>query len=1105
MKIGVKLGLSYAVLIAIIITMGLFANSNLSNLNDNVDKLVNDRFPKTVWANTIIDQLNFGAITLRDAFFMQDPAQRKAGIEKATGNTKVISECMDSLKATIKSEKGKELLDKIGETRTKTIETRKVLLDLEKKGDIQGAIAILTGEYRNIQTEYMKNVNNLITFQTDLMKEAGVKATEDYNSSSTMILTLLAISVVLALIILFVITTNLKKPINKALIAAEGIAEGNMNVDMDSNSKDEIGILLQAMKKMKDNISRLVGELNRISNAAVDGKLDTRADVNSFKGEYKNIMQGFNNTLDAVIGPLNVTAEYVDRISKGDIPPRIVDNYNGDFNEIKNNLNQLIDTMNGFIGEMMNMSKQHDLGFISVNMGESKFVGLFREMAKGVNDMVAGHIRVKKMAMACIAEYGKGNFSEKLERLPNEKAFINDTLDNLQANLIKVTDEVATLIQAAIDGKLDTRGNSALYTGDWKKLIEGVNKLIDSIVAPLNVTAEYVDRIAKGDIPPKITDNYNGDFNEIKNNLNQLIDALNGFIADMMNMSKQHDLGFISINMKDDKFIGIFRDMAKGVNDMVAGHIRVKKMAMACIAEYGKGNFSEKLERLPNEKAFINDTLDALQANLMKVTNEVNTLIHAAVDGKLDTRGNSSVYTGDWEKLIGGLNKLIDSIVGPLNVAAEYVDRISKGDIPPKITDNYNGDFNEIKNNLNTCIDAVGMLVADANMLANAAVEGRLQTRANASRHQGDFRKIVEGVNLTLDSVIEPINEAGDVLGVMATGNLAARMVGEYKGDLSKLKEDINKLGDSLTQLLTQVADAVQTSASSAIEISSTAESLAAATQEQSAQADEVASAVEEMSRTVTENAMSANKTAEMAQANGQIAKEGGVVVSQTVSKMRDIASVVKNSADNIQKLGESSKQIGEIISVIDDIADQTNLLALNAAIEAARAGEQGRGFAVVADEVRKLAERTTEATKQIASMIKGIQSETEAAVVAMNRGNEEVKSGIELADKAGASLQQILTSTQEVLDMINQIAAASEEQSATSEQISKNVVSISKVTSESAGRVEGVARTAEELARLTEQLQILMSKFSVDDGSHLNPSRAVSGRSNRHLPASAF
>jgi methyl-accepting chemotaxis protein len=219
-----------------------------------------------------------------------------------------------------------------------------------------------------------------------------------------------------------------------------------------------------------------------------------------------------------------------------------------------------------------------------------------------------------------------------------------------------------------------------------------------------------------------------------------------------------------------------------------------------------------------------------------------------------------------------------------------------------------------------------------------------------------------------------------------------------------------------------------------------------------------------------------------VAEKNGQIANEGGSVVGQTVSKMKDIASVVQKSAINIEKLGESSKEIGEIISVIDDIADQTNLLALNAAIEAARAGEQGRGFAVVADEVRKLAERTTDATKRIATMIKGIQSETTLAVTEMNKGNIEVQNGINLADKAGSSLQQILNSSNEVYQMINQISAASEEQSATSEEISKNVISISKVIADSAMQIEEIAKSSEDLSRQTQILTEILSKFKINE-----------------------
>jgi methyl-accepting chemotaxis protein len=523
--------------------------------------------------------------------------------------------------------------------------------------------------------------------------------------------------------------------------------------------------------------------------------------------------------------------------------------------------------------------------------------------------------------------------------------------------------------------------------------------------------------------------------------------------------------------------------------------------AVEAAENIAKGNVNVDLEtNSKDETGTLINAMKTMAQNIAKLVKEMNRVAHDATEGKLDSRGFDRDFQGEYQNIVRGFNSTLDAVTGPLNVAAEYIDRISKGDIPPKITDEYKGDFNEIKNNLNTCIDAVQLLINDALMLAKAAEDGKLDTRADASRHQGDFRRIVDGVNKTLDYVIEPIKEASEVLAVMATGDLTIRMIGNYKGDLAKLKNDLNMLGDSLSELIRQVNEAVQNTASSAMQISSTAEGLAAATQEQSAQADDVATAVEEMSRTITENAMSANKTAEVAKENGRIAKEGGQVVTLTVNKMRDIAKVVKNSAENIQKLGESSKQIGEIISVIDDIADQTNLLALNAAIEAARAGEQGRGFAVVADEVRKLAERTTEATKQIAVMIKGIQSETEAAVNAMNKGNEEVNSGIELADKAGQSLQQILVSTQEVIDMINQIAAASEEQSATSEEISKNVTSISKVTAESAQHVEEVAHTADDLAKMTNQLAELMRQFKFDDMHSGMPMRQLSRAKAKQL-----
>jgi methyl-accepting chemotaxis protein len=246
------------------------------------------------------------------------------------------------------------------------------------------------------------------------------------------------------------------------------------------------------------------------------------------------------------------------------------------------------------------------------------------------------------------------------------------------------------------------------------------------------------------------------------------------------------------------------------------------------------------------------------------------------------------------------------------------------------------------------------------------------------------------------------------------------------------------------------------------------------------------------MTKTIVGTTHDATVAAETAKNAGATATSGGRIVEETIEGMNRISEVVHHSAQTVEELGKSSDQIGEIVQVIDDIADQTNLLALNAAIEAARAGEQGRGFAVVADEVRKLAERTTKATKEIASMIRQIQKDTTGAVESMMRGKKEVEDGKALADKAGASLKEIMDGARQVVDTVTRVAAASQEQASASEQISRNIDAISNVTQESAAGTQQIARAAEDLNRLTANLLALLGQFSLGAEPHQAAAAAV-------------
>ncbi|HZZ14751.1 MAG TPA: methyl-accepting chemotaxis protein, partial [Candidatus Sulfotelmatobacter sp.] len=265
-------------------------------------------------------------------------------------------------------------------------------------------------------------------------------------------------------------------------------------------------------------------------------------------------------------------------------------------------------------------------------------------------------------------------------------------------------------------------------------------------------------------------------------------------------------------------------------------------------------------------------------------------------------------------------------------------------------------------------------------------------------------------------------------------------------------------------------------------EISSSATQQAESAETQKDQTMQVATAMQQMSSTVTSVSDSCNKAAEAARQAAETARLGGSIVEGTLTKMRVIADSVGATAKKMEELGQSSEQIGRIIGVIDDIADQTNLLALNAAIEAARAGEQGRGFAVVADEVRKLAERTTTATKEIAQMIKTIQGETKAAVDAMESGTRQVEEGVTSTAQAGDSLRSIIQMSEQVGGMITEIATAANQQSSTTEQVNMNIEQIAKLVKESAVGAQQSATACQDLSSLALDLQTMVGRFKLEE-----------------------
>jgi methyl-accepting chemotaxis protein len=752
-----------------------------------------------------------------------------------------------------------------------------------------------------------------------------------------------------------------------------GAGSGNGSNGHDGNGHGVRERVSDKAHRVEEGESMLVlQEIMRLVDASKDGRLHERGKATLFNGTDREIIQGVNEMLDAILLPIGEGNRVLAQISSGKIDELITATYKGDHEKMKLAVNNVAQVVQGLQRELARLVEASKEGQLSERGKPEQFQGAYAEIVRGVNTMldaillpigegnrILAQISAGKIDELIAATY-KGDH-EKMKQAVNNVAIVTQGLQK----------ELGRLIEASKEGQLSDRGKPENFQGAFAEIVRGVNTMLDAILLPIGEGNRILAQVANGKIDELIAQTYKGDHEKMKQAINNVARVLQGLQKELARLIEASKEGQLSDRGKPEQFQGAYAEIVGGVNTMLDAILLPIGEGNRILAQVSNGKIDELIAQTykgdhEKMKQAINNVAQVLQG----LHKELARLTEASNAGKLSERGRQEQFSGAYAEIIRGVNAILDAVIVPLNVSAKYVDQISKGDNPPLITDTYNGDFNLIKNNLNALVTAMNEITSAAEEISNG--------------------------NLTVDiRERSPQDKLMHALQVMVSG--LTRTVSDIRG------------------IAGEVAAASQSISTASIQVSKGASAQAAA-------AEEASSSMEEMVSNIKQNADNAQQTDKIANKSAKDAQESGKSVLEAVSAMKEIANKISiieeiarqtnllalNAAIEAARAGEHGKGFAVVAAEVRKLAERSQKAAA---------------------EINQLSSTTLRVSEKSGEMLDKLVPDiqrTAELVQEISAASKEQDTGAEQINKALQQLEKV----------IQQNASASEEMASTTEEL---------------------------------------------------------------------